>query len=218
MIHILVVEDDVDLNSTICKYLQMKSFACSAVFDGEKAVEMVYENHYDIIILDGKLPHLHGFEVAKEIRKNSTVPIIFLTSLNSSKDIEKGFLSGGDDYLTKPFSLSELHLRINAILRRLYKNETLVKVTPSLQFDTQKQILYRENNIVKLTAKEIRLLNIFIQNDGKILSKEAIFESIYDYCEEVSESSLRVYINSLRKVLGKEKIETIKNLGYRYVE
>lgn len=218
MIHILVVEDDSDLNSTICKYLQMKSFACSAVYDGEEAVSMVYENHYDIIILDGKLPRLNGFEVAAQIRQSSTIPIIFLTSLNSNKDIEKGFLSGGDDYLTKPFFLSELHLRITAILRRLYKNESLLKISPSLEFNTQQQILYRETKVVKLTAKETRLLNIFIQNTGKILAKEDIFGSIYDYSEEVSESSLRVYINSLRKVLGKEKIQTVKNLGYRYVE
>jgi DNA-binding response OmpR family regulator len=104
---VLVVEDDIDLNETIKEYLE-NFYEVISVFDGEEALNKAYEIKPDIIILDVKLPKKNGFEVAKEIRKFSNVPILFLTSLDSEKDVEKGFLSGGDDYIKKPFSLKEL--------------------------------------------------------------------------------------------------------------
>jgi len=214
---LLVVEDDVDLNSTIVKYLEMKSFKCDFVFDGAEAVNMAYENHYDLILLDVKLPSLNGFEVSEEIRKFSNIAIIFLTSLDTQKDIEKGFLSGCDDYITKPFSLNELSLRVNAILRRVYKNESIITIAENILFDTEKLILHKDNEKVHLTSKEITLLNMFLQNRDKIISREEIFELLYSYTQDPSEASLRVFINRLRNIIGKEKIETIKNIGYRYV-
>ena len=109
---ILLVEDDISLNETIKEFLEFSGYEVRSVFDGEEAINEAYEKKYQIIILDVKLPKKNGFEVAKEIRSFSEVPIIFLTSLDSQKDIEKGFLSGADDYLTKPFSLKELKFRI----------------------------------------------------------------------------------------------------------
>ena len=105
---ILVVEDNLELNETLKEFLEFSNFEVVSVFDGEEAVAKSYENHFDIIILDVKLPKLNGFQVATKIREFSNIPIIFLTSLDDEKDIEKGFISGGDDYLTKPFSLKEL--------------------------------------------------------------------------------------------------------------
>ena len=101
---ILVVEDDKSLNESIVDFLEFSNFKTISVFDGEEAVIKSYENSFDIIILDIKLPKLNGFQVATKIREFSNIPIIFLTSLDDEKDIEKGFISGGDDYLTKPFS------------------------------------------------------------------------------------------------------------------
>jgi DNA-binding response OmpR family regulator len=214
---ILVIEDDRDLNSTIIKFLKIKSFECDGVYDGEVALEMVYENHYDLLLLDGKLPSMHGFELAQEIRKFSTIPIIFLTSLSSEKDVENGFMYGGDDYMIKPFSLNELFLRINAVLRRVYKNEGIISITSDIYFNTEKLILVKDNKEVHLTSKEIRLLELFLQNPKKIFTRDEIFELLYDYNQEPSEASLRVFINSIRKIIGKEKIQTIKNIGYKYV-
>jgi DNA-binding response OmpR family regulator len=214
---LLIVEDDVDLNSTIVKYLLMKSFQCDYVYDGEDALNRVYENHYDLILLDVKLPSLNGFEVAKKIREFSNVAIIFLTSLDTQKDIERGFENGADDYINKPFSLNELSLRINAILRRVYKNETSVKISSDIFFDTEKLILLQKDEKVHLTPKEIKLLTLFLQHRDKIIPREEIFELLYTYEEEPSEASLRVFINRLRNIIGKEKIETIKSVGYRYV-
>ena len=214
---ILIVEDDVDLNTTIVKYLKMKSFECEAVYDGDDAVSMVYEKNFQLILLDIKLPSLSGFEVAKKIREFSNVPIIFLTSLDAQRDIEKGFLHGGDDYITKPFSLNELYLRINAILRRNFQNETLISISKDIVFNTSTTRLIKDKKDVHLTAKERLLLSLFLENRDKILTKEEIFSHIYEYDEDPNDASLRVFINKLRKIVGKEKIQTVKTIGYRYV-
>lgn len=216
MKRVLIVEDDNDLNTTISKYLRIKEFSCESVYDGQKALDIVYEKHFDLVILDIKLPSLNGFEVASGIRENSSVPIIFLTSLNSEKDIEKGFLNGGDDYITKPFSLSELYLRVEAILRRVYHNKKIIKIGTNIEFDILKSSLYKDKINIHLTQKELRLLELFLQNQGRIISRDEIFENLYDFSEDVNEASLRVFINKLRKIIGKEKIVSIKNIGYRY--
>ena len=214
---ILIIEDDRDLNSTVTKFLKIKSFECESAYDGEVALSMIYENRYDLILLDIKLPSMNGFKVAQEIRSFSAVPIIFLTSLSSQDDIEKGFLKGGDDYILKPFSLNELYLRINAVLKRIYKNETLITIAPNIYFNTDTKTLLKNEKNIHLTQKEMQLLDLFLQNPNKVFTREELFEHLYDYEGKPSEASLRVFINTLRKIIGKEKIETIKNFGYRYV-
>ena len=213
---VLIVEDDIDLNSTIKKFLSIKGVECFSVFDGDEAINLAYEKQFDLIVLDVKLPKTNGFEVAKAIRKFSDIPIIFLTSLDSEIDIEKGFLSGGDDYIIKPFSLNELFLRIKAILKRVYKDE-IVKINDEIYFDTIKSALIVNNQEINLSQKELKLLELFLKNQDKILSKEEIFNTIYDFDEEPNDASLRVWINKFRKLFGKNKIQTIKNIGYKFV-
>ena len=212
---ILIVEDDKDLNETLSDFLEI-DFEVKSVFDGESGVNEVYENHFDLIILDVKLPKLNGFEVSKEIRKFSDVPIIFLTSLDSENDIKNGFLSGGDDYIKKPFSLVELKFRIEAILKRVYQNQDTIKIGDYI-FDTQNLELYKENQKIHLKPKELKLLSLFLKNKNKILDKEFIFNEIYEYDEVPNDNSLRVFIRNLRQILGNEVIETIKNVGYKFV-
>ncbi len=214
---ILIVEDDRDLNSTVDKFLKIKGFETASVYDGDSAIDIAYEKEFDIVLLDVKLPYADGFEVAKEIRSSKNTPIIFLTSLNSEKDVEKGFVSGGDDYITKPFSLNELLLRINAILRRVYKNENIINITEKIKFNTENLTLIKDDEPVHLTAKEVRLMSLFLQNRDKIVSRKEIFDSVYEYEEEPNEASLRVFINRLRNIIGKHRIQTIKNIGYQYV-
>ena len=210
---ILIVEDDIDLNDTLKEFLE-NFYEVDRVFDGEEALKKAYEENFDLIILDVKLPKMDGFEVAKEIRKFKKTPIIFLTSLDGEKDIEKGFLSGGDDYVRKPFSLKELKLRIDAILKRVYGGE-VVKIG-DFEFNLGSLELKKDNKIIHLKPKEAKLLKFFIQNRGKILSKEEIFEYLYDF-EEPNEYSLRTFINTLRKVLGKDRIKTLKGVGYKFL-
>ncbi|WP_457564156.1 response regulator transcription factor [Caminibacter sp.] len=211
---ILLIEDDFDLHETIKDYLQMQGFEVESAFDGEEGLSRAYEENFDLMIVDVKMPKMDGFSMVKEIRKHKNTPVIFLTSLNSEKEIEEGFLSGGDDYITKPFSLKELKLRIDAITRRVYGGE-IVKIG-DVEFDVKGEVLRKDGKEIRLKPKEIKLLKLFLKNRGKILSKEEIFNELYDM-EEPNERSLRVFINDLRNVIGKEKIETIKNRGYRFV-
>ena len=214
---ILIVEDDNDLNSTLYKFLSLKGFSCDSVYDGHSAVDKIYEKKYHLVLLDVKLPLANGFEVAKYIREFSDIPIIFLTSLDSQKDIQNGFLSGGDDYITKPFELSELLLRIQAILKRVYKDLEIIEISNDLYFDLNKRQLFKNKEPIHLTQKEIKLLELFLINKDKVLDREYIFSTIYDFDEEPNEASLRVFINKLRNIIGKDKIKTIKNMGYSYV-
>ncbi|MEO1923891.1 MAG: response regulator transcription factor [Nautiliaceae bacterium] len=211
---VLLVEDDFDLNETVKEYLE-NFYEVESVFDGEEAVNRAYEIHPDIIVLDVKLPKKNGFEAAKEIRKFSKTPIIFLTSLDGEKDVEEGFLSGGDDYIRKPFSLKELKLRIDAILKRIYGDSKKVKIK-DFEFDLDTLELFKDGKIIHLKPKVAELLKFFIQNKNKIVSKEEIFDYLYDF-EEPNEASLRTFVNSLRAVLGKDAIITVKNRGYKFV-
>ena len=211
---VLLVEDDFDLNETVKEYLE-NFYEVESVFDGEEAVNRAYETHPDIIVLDVKLPKKNGFEAAEEIRKFSKAPIIFLTSLDGEKDVEKGFLSGGDDYIKKPFSLKELRLRIDAILKRVYGDSKKVKIK-DFEFDLESLELYKDGKVIHLKPKVAGLLKFFIQNKNKIVSKEEIFDYLYDF-EEPNEASLRTFVNSLRAVLGKDAIVTVKNRGYKFV-
>jgi len=214
---ILIVEDDVSLNETVKEFLELNDFETLSVYDGDSALSAAYEHRFDLILMDVKLPGINGFEAAKEIRKFTDTPIIFITSLDSEKDIEKGFLSGGDDYVRKPFSLKELKLRIDAVLRRLYGNSEKVALGDGFEFDVRNIELLKNGEPVHLKTKVARLLNLFIKHRNEVLDKEKIFSEIYDYEETPNEASLRTFVKTLRNILGNDKIQTIKDVGYKFV-
>jgi len=215
MIRILLIEDDPDLNATICDYLG-RFFEVEGVVDEEEGLQRLYEKGADVVILDVKLPGMDGFEVARHIRTFSKVPIIFLTSLDSEKDVERGFLSGGDDYIRKPFSLKELKLRVDAILKRVYGGKE-IKLKGGYRFDLEKLELRKGDKEVHLKPKEAELLKIFIQNRNRPLSTSQLLDQLYRYGETPNPLSLRTFINRLRRILGKETIVTIKGVGYKFV-
>ena len=155
---ILLVEDDIDLNETIREFLE-NFYRVDSVKDGEETLNKAYEKNYDVIILDVKLPKIDGFSVAKEIRKFSKIPIIFLTSLDSEKDVEEGFLSGGDDYIRKPFSLKELKLRIDAVFRRMYGNNEKIDLGDGYVFDVRNKQLLKNGDEIHLKSKMAKLLD-----------------------------------------------------------
>ncbi len=214
---ICIVEDDIELNQTLAQFLTMSGFEVVSVFDAVEAIDKIYENSFDIILLDVKIPKLNGFEVAKKIRKYTKSPIIFITSLDSEKDVEKGFLSGGDDYIRKPFSLKELDLRIKAIFKRIYGSAEEIDLGDGLRFDVVNLELYKNKKKVHLKRKEAKLLKLFLENANRVLEKREILDAIYEYEELPNENSLRTFVKTLRNIIGKEKIETIKDVGYKYV-
>ncbi len=218
---ILLLEDDATLNDTITEYLEEEGYDVDSVENGEEAMDKIYENSYDLLLLDVKVPLISGFDLLKEVRaNNNTTPAIFITSLDSIDDLSEGYESGCDDYIRKPFALKELSMRMATILKRdfFHTNNEKIAIDENIEYDVDGNILYVDGEEVTLNKKESKLLKLFLQNQNQILSHERIYDAVWDYDENASEASLRTYIKNLRKVLGKEKIVSIKKQGYKFTQ
>ena len=216
---LLLLEDDIQLSDTVKQFLEFKGYEVHCAYDGFEAQTIVYEKHIDLMLLDVKVPHLNGFEFLKKVRsEGKDIPAIFITSLNSVEDVEEGFSSGCDDYIRKPFALKELLVRVESLLKRSFGTyDEKMDLGEGLLFDTKEMILTQNNSRIPLKTKELKLLALFLQNPNELSSYEKINETLWEYDEEPSSGSLRTYIKTLRSAIGKEKIETIKNIGYRFV-
>jgi len=216
---ILLLEDDLELHETIKQFLNMKGYEVVSAFDSDEALLEIYEKNIDLMLLDVKVPKLNGFEFLQRVRKTTDTPAIFITSLNSIDDVEKGFEIGCDDYIKKPFSLKELLIRVQSRIKNSYNtHKNRIEIDTNIEFDTDELQLYRDNEKIALKTKELKLLSLFLKYPNKLLSYEEIFDVLWEYGEEPSSGSLRTYIKTLRSVIGKEKIYTIKNRGYRFVK
>ena len=215
---ILLLEDDMELSDTIAKFLRTKGFEVVQSFDGEEAAAKMYETRFDLWLFDVKVPFQNGIDLLAEFRRVGHVtPTIFITSLHGADDATRGFDAGCDDYIRKPFALKELLARIEAVIKRRYPgaNET-IKIDEKRRFDPINFTLTFEDERIPLKPKESRLLALFLQNPDKTLRKEEIFDALWDYGETPNEGSLRTFVKVLRRHLGKERIETVKEIGYRY--
>ena len=215
---ILLLEDDLNLSETVSEYLEDSGFEVSCVYDGDEAIELIYEHNFDLLLLDVNVPNKNGFEVLKEVRKNNKkTAAIFITSLNSMDSLEEGFNSGCDDYIRKPFELKELLIRVKTILKKEFSNKNeLVQITPNITFNSISNELKDNGVEIKLNLKESKLLKFFLQHPNQLLSHEMIYDFVWEYDEEYSDNSLRTYIKNLRKILGKDTIVSLKKLGYRF--
>jgi DNA-binding response OmpR family regulator len=215
---ILLLEDDLNLSETIAEYFDEQGFDVICVYDGDDAISSIYENNFDLLLLDVNVPNKNGFEVLKEIRtQNNNVPAIFTTSLNSMDSLEEGYLSGCDDYIRKPFELRELLFRVQTILKREFSQKSdIINITEDITFNSISNELKNNDDEIKLNLKELKLLKFFLQNPNELLSHDRIYNHVWDYDEEYSDNSLRTYIKNLRKILGKDKIVSLKKLGYRF--
>ncbi|XPV69970.1 MAG: response regulator transcription factor [Halarcobacter sp.] len=215
---LLLLEDDFTLNETIVDYFEEQGFTVVPVFDGQEALEVVYENSFDLFLFDVNVPSLNGFELLKQIREyNNNTPAIFITSLNSMDSLEEGFKSGCDDYIRKPFELKELLLRVQTIIKREFSNKSEeIKIDDNIVFNTSNNELIKDNEVVPLNFKELKLLKFFLQNKDQLLIHDRIYDYVWEYDEQYSDNSLRTYIKNLRKVLGKDRIVSLKKLGYRF--
>lgn len=215
---ILLLEDDLTLNETIVDYFEEEGFYVESAYDGDEALEFIYEKSFDLLLLDVNVPRKNGFEVLSELRKNDNqTPAIFITSLNSMVSLEEGFASGCDDYIRKPFELKELLLRVQTILKREFSTkQELIEIDEHITFDLISNELKKDDEDIKLNLKELKLLKLFLQHQNELLSHETIYNHVWEYDEEYSDNSLRTYIKNLRKILGKERIVSFKKLGYRF--
>ena len=218
--NILLLEDDQQLSDTVKQFLHYQGYEVFCAYDGLQAEDLAYEKQIDLMLLDIKVPHQNGFDFLQTLReKGVQTPAIFITSLNSVEDVTRGFDIGCDDYIRKPFALKELQVRVEALLKRRYgTHEEKIDLGEGLFFDTKENLLTQDNQRVPLKTKEAKLLSLFLTYPSELLTYDKIFEHLWEYNEEPSAGSLRSYVKTVRTFLGKDNIETIKNVGYRFVK
>lgn len=215
MVKIMLLEDDITLQEIISESLVEEGYEVTCCSDGLEATSMIYENHFDVLLLDVMVPNMSGFEALKYIRDSGDMtPAIFITSLQSIEDLEVGFNSGCDDYIKKPFEIKELLLRIQCILKRT-NSSCVVDFHNGYSFDMSDGILYLNGNAQKMPLKERELLKLLLQHKQHFVSLNDIYETLWGD-DEPSELSLRVYIKNLRQIVGKERIVTYRGEGYCY--
>lgn len=227
---ILLIDDETDITDLIEEVLQQDGFYnIHKANCGQMAIEFCQNSKPDVIVLDVMLPDIDGIEVCKKIRTFTYAPIIFLSSKNDDIDKILGLSSGGDDYITKPFSPKELVFRIKAQLRRLKYNQKNV-VTESqllksgnITIDTDACCTYKDGNLLELTAREFNMLVHLMENQGKIISKERLYEQVWGELSAVCDNTIMVHIRHLREKIednpsNPQKIVTVKGLGYKFVK
>ena len=215
---ILLLEDDVILNEIIEEFLLSLNYDVITAFDGNIAEELIYEESFDLLLFDVNIPNITGFELLKNIRQNNiNIPIIFITSRHTADDVKIGFNSGCDDYIKKPFELSELQLRIENVKRlRQIDNHGQIKIDNDTFYNYEKKVIIRNNEEFNLSKIESKILEYFLKNKNKTISIDEISVNNWLYDEMPESTTIRTYIKNLRKKLNDETITTLKGIGYRF--
>jgi two-component system, OmpR family, copper resistance phosphate regulon response regulator CusR len=200
--HILIVEDEQRLAEIIQKQFQESGFWADVAYDGFVGKRMIEQTEYDLVVLDINLPLLNGYELCKEIRKtNSKIPIIMLTALGTPENKLVGFEAGADDYVLKPFDFRELLARVNVFLKRTSLEIPQLHILKIADFEMNldTKTATRAGKKIDLTSKEFALMETFLKNKGKLLSREFIIEKVWDLEFETGTNIIDVYVNYLRK-------------------
>jgi two-component system OmpR family response regulator len=216
-LRILIAEDDAILSEGLCRSLRQAGYSVDCVKDGEAADTALSTSEFDLLVLDIGLPRLNGFEVLRRLRaRNNALPVLILTALDGVNDRVRGLDLGADDYLAKPFALAELEARVRALTRRGQNSSNATLKHGDLTYDTVGKVAEIRGQMLDLSARELALLEIFLQRPGRMVSKEQIVDLLCQWGEEVSTNAIEVYIHRLRKKLesGGVKIVTVRGLGY----
>ena len=217
MAKILVADDEDKIREMIGKYATHEGFGVSLARDGLEALEMFKKDDYDVVVLDVMMPNMDGFETLKKMKEIKDVHCIFLTALGEESDRIYGFDTGGEDYVTKPFSPKELMLRIKVILRRYDSDTNLLKVK-DLIIDLDAHSVTVNGERIELPNKEYELLLLLLKNKGKALTREYIISTIWGYEYDSDDRTLDTHMKLLRKDIGDygKHITTIRGVGYRF--
>jgi heavy metal response regulator len=216
---ILIVEDEKKVAAFIKKGLEEETYAADVASDGEEGLHLGEQNPYDLIILDLMLPKINGLDILSHLRaKKIKTPILLLTAKDSVEDKVEGLNQGADDYLTKPFAFSELLARIRVLLRRgKAETKTTLKIA-DLTLDLVSHKVNRGNEEIELTGKEYSLLEYFMRNQEKVLTRTMIAEHVWDYNFDTFTNVIDVYVNHLRKKIDKnfpaKLLHTLRGVGY----
>lgn len=219
---VLIIDDEQDMRNLIELMLSKSDFQTIAVESGEEAYPFIERKEVDIVLLDVMMPKEDGFTVCEKIRKISSVPIIFLTARDDNEDKVKGLTIGGDDYIVKPFTSSELIARIQAVLRRTGVNKQQFLERGVIKLDEASRKVYVNNQKVTLTLKEFDLLQLFMKNPNTVFSREQLLEKIWEMDYDGGTRTVDTHIKTLRLKLGKiskeasDYIQTVWGIGYRF--
>lgn len=216
MYNILVVEDDSNTNQVICEFLKEEGYSVASAYDGEAALTLFYEGHFDLMILDIMLPSKNGMDVLREIRALSDTPIIMLTALGDEYTQVKSFDLEADEYVTKPFSPLVLVKRVNALLRRSHPLDRECFRFEDISVDFSAYHVTKAGNSVPLTTREIDILRLLIENQGNVLSRMQILDAVWGFDSDTSDRIVDTHIKNLRKKLQCTSIQTVKGVGYRF--
>ena len=219
---ILIVEDEPKVASFIKKGLEENNYEADIVYDGLSAEKLAQHYSYNLFILDILIPGINGLDLCKRLKKlNSNVPVLMLSALGTTDDKITGFDAGTDDYLVKPFEFRELLCRVKALLKQAnHSNPPLDKLIFSdLELDLDKKIAHRGCSNIELTAKEFSLLEYFMRNSGRVLSRNDIAEKVWDISFDFGTNVVDVYVNFLRKKIdkGHDKVLIHTKVGFGYV-
>lgn len=219
MIDVLVVEDNKEIGELLSDFLIMEGYDCYLAESGEEALDVFLDEGAKVVILDVLLPGIDGFAVCTKLREHSNTPIIFLSAKDTKEDKLNGLMSGADDYMEKPYDIDILMAKIKGIFARKY-DQNIIK-DGNIKIDKSKHLIYLDQKEIEMTSKETELLIYLIENKGKVISKEELFNSIWGIHSESEQQTLTVHIKWLREKIEKdpkkpEKILTVWGVGYRY--
>jgi two-component system OmpR family response regulator len=218
--HLLVVEDEDSIRELVSTALRFKGYEVVAAGSGREALSEARNAAFDLLVLDVNLPDVDGFEICRKLRADGNfVPVVFLTARDDPADLRTGFMGGGDDYITKPFSLEELVLRIEAVLRRSHGQgeERSRIVVGDLTLDNDSYRVWRGEEEVSLSPTEFRLLRYLMLNRDRVVSRNQILDHVWDYEFVGDPSAVETYISYLRRKLNDRNgqiIRTVRGFGY----
>lgn len=218
---VLIVEDEARIRDIIRDYFSAHGLMCDLARDGEEALDLLRDHDYDAILLDIFMPNLDGFQVCTAVRRDSQVPILFLTALGNEEDMLRGYALGCDDYVTKPFSLAVLLAKTQALIRRSRGgSETSILTCGTISLDTARRTCMAAGQAVKLSPREYDLLVCLLRNRGQVLSREQLLDKVWGIDFEGDDRTVDVRIRSLRAALGPagRQIRTVFKAGYRLEE
>ncbi len=212
---ILLVEDDINIGDAILVGLESEGFTVDWLQDGKIASTALEEGKHDVAILDLTLPNMDGLEILQHWRKtNITIPVIILTARTTINDRVEGLSLGADDYLPKPFALAELIARLRVWQRRAAGEAQICLKHEDITLDLQKRTIHKGDKTIILSAKGLILLETFLTNKGRVLSRETLHEKLYGWNDDVSSNTIEVHIHHLRSKLGSYFIKNVHGVGY----
>lgn len=219
---ILIVEDEPKVASFIKKGLEENNYDAEVAYDGLMAEKLVRSNQYDLFILDIIIPGINGLELCKRLKIiNSNIPVLMLTALGTTDDKITGFEAGASDYLVKPFEFRELLARVKVLLKKHDHSQIITNtlIVGDIELDLERKVVRRESTYIDLTAKEFSLLEYFMRNSGRVLSRIDIAEKVWDIKFDFGTNVVDVYVNFLRKKIDKgfEKKMIHTRVGFGYV-